>query len=90
MPNTKSAKKAMRSSIKKNIMNTARKWKIKNSLKELRKVMVSNANQYQSSLSKVFSQLDKAVKSNLIHKNKANRKKSRLALMVAKALKTEK
>jgi small subunit ribosomal protein S20 len=90
MPNTKSAKKAMRSSIKKNIVNTARKWKIKNSLKELRKVMITNAAQYQSSLSKVFSQLDKAVKSNLIHKNKANRKKSRLALMVAKALKTEK
>jgi small subunit ribosomal protein S20 len=90
MPNTKSAKKAMRSSIRKNVFNTARKWKIKNSLKELRKVMVSNVTEYQSSLSKVFSQLDKAVKSNLIHKNKANRKKSRLALMVAKALKVEK
>jgi small subunit ribosomal protein S20 len=86
MPNTSSAKKAMRSSARKNVFNTARKWKIKNSLKELRKVVATNVSEFQPTLSKVFSQLDKAVKSNLIHKNKANRKKSRLAKMVDKAL----
>lgn len=86
MPNTKSAKKAQRSSLRKNEINTARKWKIKNALKDLRKILVTNKDAYLPALSNTFSQLDKAAKSNLIHKNKANRKKSRLAKMVAKVL----
>ena len=87
MPNTKSAKKAMRSSLRKKEYNDARKWKIKNSLKTLRKVMTTAPAEYMSPLSDAFSQLDKAVKTGLIHKNKANRKKSRLAKMVDKTLK---
>jgi small subunit ribosomal protein S20 len=86
MPNTKSAKKAMRSSAKKYIQNTARKWKIKNALKDFRKVLATEPSNYLPSLSKVFSALDKAVKTNLVHKNKANRKKSRLAKLADKVL----
>lgn len=86
MPNTKSAKKALRVSIRKNIINTARKWKIKNSLKDLRKCLATNPSEYQTTLSSAFSNLDKAVKTGLIHRNKADRKKSRLSAMVAKIL----
>lgn len=86
MPNTKSAKKALRVTTRKTLINTARKWKIKNSLKELRKCLATNPNEYQVTLSKVFSNLDKAAKTNVIHKNKANRKKSRLSAMVKKAI----
>jgi small subunit ribosomal protein S20 len=86
MPNTKAAKKAMRVSQRRNEINTARKWKIKNSLKDLRKCLATNPETYQVTLSRVFSSLDKAVKSNIIHRNKANRKKSRLAHLVARTI----
>jgi small subunit ribosomal protein S20 len=86
MPNTKSAKKALRASTRKREFNVVRKFKIKNSLKELRKALTTNPEEYQKSLSKVFSSLDKAVKSNLLHKNTAARKKSRMSLLVAKTL----
>jgi small subunit ribosomal protein S20 len=86
MPNTKSAKKAMRSSLRKRDMNLVKKSAIKNSLKDLRKVLSENPANHTEVLSKVYSSLDKAVKTNFIHKNKANRKKSRVAAMVARAL----
>ena len=86
MPNTSSAKKAMRSSARKYEQNTARKWKIKNALKDFRKVMATDPANYLPTLSKVFSAFDKAVKTNLVHRNKADRKKSRLAKMVDKIL----
>lgn len=69
----------MRSSIRKNVVNTARKFKIKNALKDLRKSAEVNAKDVQTKLSVAFSHLDKAVKSNLIPKGRADRKKSRLA-----------
>lgn len=89
MPNTKSAKKAMRSSLKKQEYNTEKKFKIKNSLKELRKSIANKAENTQTSLAKVYSALDKAVKTKLIHKNKADRKKSRIAKMLAKAVEVQ-
>lgn len=89
MPNTQSAKKALRASTRKRQYNLVSKYKIKNSLKEFRKVIEIDPQNYQATLSKAFSALDKAVKSNLIHRNKANRKKSRLSLRLAKVLKGE-
>lgn len=88
MPNTKSAKKALRSSTKKKEYNFLRKIKIKNALKEFRKAIQTNPSEYKNSLSKAFSALDKAVKTNLIPKNRADRKKSRLSAQVDKALGT--
>jgi len=85
MPNTKSAKKALRSSLKKREFNLEKKFKIKNSLKELRKSITNKAEDHQITLAKVYSALDKAVKTKFIHKNKADRKKSRIAKMLAKA-----
>ncbi len=86
MPNTKSAKKAMRSSEKKRDFNLIRKFKIKNSLKELRKAISNNSQDLQQNLSRVFSSIDKAVKGNLLHKNTAARKKSRVVAMIKKTM----
>jgi small subunit ribosomal protein S20 len=86
MPNTSSAKKALRGSKKKQTFNNSKKYKIKQSLKELRKVLANKPSSYKTTLSKVFSSLDKAVKTNLIPKGRADRKKSRLSSMVEKAL----
>jgi small subunit ribosomal protein S20 len=90
MPNTSSAKKALRNATKKKEFNLAKKQKIKNALKELRRVLSTNPSEYQATLSKSFSALDKAVKTNLLKKNTADRKKSRLAKLVDKVLKGEK
>ena len=86
MPNTKSAKKALRSATRKQRFNALRRTKIKTALKEFRRALATKPKDFQATLSKSFSALDKAVKTNLIKKNAADRKKSRLAKMVAKAL----
>jgi ribosomal protein S20 len=85
MPNTSSAKKALRGSLKKKGFNLITKAKIKNALKDFRKVLTTSPAEYQTTLSKAFSALDKAVKSNFIPKGRADRKKARLAAQAAKA-----
>jgi small subunit ribosomal protein S20 len=86
MPNTKSAKKALRSSLKKKEYNIVTKFKIKNALKTLRKGLKTNPADYQTNLSQTFSAIDKAVKTNLLHKNTAARKKSRLVAMIRRTI----
>jgi small subunit ribosomal protein S20 len=83
MPNTASAKKALRSSLRKREFNNLKKAKIKQAYKSFRKNLVVGAQEATSSLSQVFSALDKAVKSNFITKAKAARRKSRAAKKVA-------
>lgn len=86
MPNTSAAKKALRNSRRKELLNKSRKHNIRQALKDLRKVLVQNPKNYQESLSKVFSTLDKAVKTNVIPKARANRKKARTNAIVKQAL----
>jgi small subunit ribosomal protein S20 len=78
MPNTKSAKKALRSSLRKRQYNLFRKVAVKRALKDYRKSLSETQEKSEEALSKVFSVLDKAVKRNVIQKNNADRKKSRL------------
>jgi small subunit ribosomal protein S20 len=86
MPNTKSAKKALRSSAKKREYNIVTKFKIKNALKTLRKGLKTEPTDFQDNLSKTFSAIDKAVKTNLLHRNTAARKKSRLVAMIRRTI----
>jgi ribosomal protein S20 len=85
MPNTSSAKKALRGSIKKQEVNSTRRNKLKNALKSFRQTLSTSPKDIQATFSNAFSALDKAVKSNLIPKGRANRKKARLAAQVSKA-----
>jgi small subunit ribosomal protein S20 len=73
MPIIKSAKKKMR----KDKTRTSHNKRIENNLKQLVKTMRRNPS--ADSLTPVFSSLDKAVKTKLIHANKAARLKSRLS-----------
>jgi small subunit ribosomal protein S20 len=84
MPNTASAKKALRSSTRKRVYNNLKKVKIKSAYKSLRKNLAAKPEESQKSLSAVFSALDKAVKSNFITKQKAARRKSRVTKMFKK------
>lgn len=80
MPIIKSAKKALRSSAKKRARNEKFKVELKAAIK---KADAKN-------LDATYSKIDKAVKKNLIHKNKAARLKSRLAKKLSQAKPTTK
>ena len=86
MANTKSAKKAVRSSEKKRVFNVVKENKIKESVKTFKKAVSAGSKDIESSLSKVFSTIDKAVKTKFINKQTAARKKSRLVSMMRKSI----
>ena len=84
MPNTKSAERRMRNSVRKKLHNRSIKSRLKtierayaDALKTGKKEDATTA--YRN-LSSAF---DKAAKSGVVHKAKANRKKSRLAARLA-------
>jgi ribosomal protein S20 len=85
MPNTAAAKKALRASRRKRVVNLQKKKKIIDSQRDLRKAIKNNEGNLQEQLAKAFSALDKAAKSNFIPKQRAKRKKSRLAKMLVKS-----
>ena len=68
----------MRKDAKRTAHNTEKKNELKGLLKNMRREPSSDK------LTKVYSSLDKAVKTNLIHANKAARLKSRLSSLIAK------
>jgi small subunit ribosomal protein S20 len=88
MPNTSSAKKALRQSARRRTRNTSLKNRYKKSVKEFRGLVVDkNIGDAQAKLTSVFQILDKAAKNNVIKKNKANRLKSRAAHLIARSTK---
>ena len=85
MPITSSAKKAVKNSRNKAVFNARRKKTMKSSIKELKDLIsLKKGKESQAFLSKVYQALDKAVKTGLIKKNHAARKKSRLAKAIKK------
>lgn len=78
MPVLESSKKALRSSRRKALFNAIVRKRYKEALKKARK------NPTPENIKKAYSALDKAAKTNVIHKNKASRLKSRLAKLAAK------
>lgn len=85
MPITKSAKKALRQSNKKRVSNLRYLNRIKALLKEIKKLSaLKQVKEARELLPKYYKALDKAAKENVIKKNAASRKKSRIALMVNK------
>lgn len=76
MPVTRTATRALRKSLRKQTVNVRRKKTMKTAVKSLIKTpSVKN-------LSEAYSQIDKAVKNNLVQKNKAARMKSSLSSQV--------
>ena len=86
MPITKSAKKALRGSQRKQVFNLKRKETMKTAVKEVKKLLTdSKPKEAKSALSKAYQAIDKAVKRGVIKKNTAARKKSRLSAQIKKA-----
>lgn len=80
MPIKKSAKKAFRQSLKRRARNLAYKRKIKNLTKDIKRlVSEKKIKEAKSLLPQIYKILDKAAKIEVIKKNTAARKKSRIA-----------
>ncbi len=84
---TSSAKKAHRASLKKHVFNVRRKRVLTDSVKTVKKLMVTDTKAANLSLAEAYKAIDKAAKTGVIKKNTADRKKSRLALAIARAAK---
>ncbi len=80
MPITQSAKKALRGSMKKKMVNDRRKKNMKDTIKSVEK-LVKDKKQSEAKelLSNAYSAIDKAAKSGILKKNTASRKKARLS-----------
>lgn len=80
---TKAAKKAIRVSERKRVFNVRRKRTMKEAIKSVLDVVKTDKKTAESNLSAAYKAIDKAVKRNIITKNTAARRKSRLARAVA-------
>jgi small subunit ribosomal protein S20 len=78
MPILKNAKKALRASKKKTLVNRNVKARMKTMMDHVKKEATLE------NLSKAFSAIDKAKKKNIIHKNKAAHLKSGLSTLLGK------
>jgi small subunit ribosomal protein S20 len=93
MANTKSAEKSARQSDKRHVRNTGVITAIKSRQKKLRAVISSgDTAAAKVEFDALSSALDKAAKRGIIHRNVANRRKSRLnkAVITAKTAKASK
>jgi small subunit ribosomal protein S20 len=85
MPNTQSAKKALRKSSKRRLLNRSQRSSLRTEIKKFRVLAAgTDAEAAQTAFRKVVKHLDQAAAKNLIHKNAAARTKSRLARLLAK------
>lgn len=79
MPIIKSAKKRVRVAHKAATRNVKTKRAVKSAVKAFQSVVSGGGKKTTEAQSKAQSELDKAVKKGVIHKNKAARKKKQLA-----------
>jgi small subunit ribosomal protein S20 len=84
LPNIKSAIKRVKVNEKKNLRNRIVKTKVKTAIKKFDAELANNPANAGAQYSVTTSAIDKAASKGIIHKNTANRKKSRLAKQMAK------
>ena len=79
MPNIKSAIKRVEVARSKTLKNTARKSALKTAIKKCSEVIEKKDGSASSVLSATTKTIDKAAAKNILHKNTAARRKSKLA-----------
>ncbi len=85
MPITRSAKKAHRQSLRRQVFNARRKTKAASAVKAFKKLVATGDKKgAQALMSQVQKSLDKAVKGGAMNKNTVARKKSRLSKLLKK------
>ncbi|MFA5276559.1 MAG: 30S ribosomal protein S20 [Candidatus Omnitrophota bacterium] len=86
MPRRRTSLKRNRQNLKKHLRNLRVKQQLKKTLKSLQDLLnAKNLAEAKKMLTKVFSQLDKAAKKNIIHPKTASRRKSRLTKRLNKS-----
>ncbi len=85
MPITKSAIKRVRSDGRKHLRNQTVRSELKTLFKKVTALVTQDTAQAKEEAKLFVSKLDKAARKNIISKEKANRKKSRLAALLKKA-----
>ncbi|AKH32681.1 30S ribosomal protein S20 [candidate division SR1 bacterium Aalborg_AAW-1] len=85
MPITSSAKKAMRQSNKKRLVNKKFKDDLKISLNIFNKKVAKKEALSQEDVNTVYARIDKALKKGILHKNTAARRKALVAKTFNKA-----
>ena len=87
MPNSISAKKSHRQSLKRRARNRGQRSALRTSVKRVREAVADGETEQAAALlTAATRKLDQAAAKNLIHANKAARTKSRLAKLVNKAV----
>ncbi len=85
MPNIKSAKKRVLVIRKKTLINQMHKTALKTAVKKFEAAVEANDKENVNALyNNAVKKLDQAVKQGILHKNNVARKKSQLALKLAK------
>ena len=85
MPNIKSAKKRVKVIAKKTLINQQHKTALKTAIKKFDTAVESgNVDEAKVLFNNAVKKLDQGVKQGILHKNNAARKKSQLALKLAK------
>ena len=85
MPNIKSAKKRVRVTEKKTLINLSHRTALKTAIKKFETaVREGDKENVQALFNDAVKKLDKGVSQGILHKNNAARKKSQLALKLAK------
>ena len=85
MPRRRTSLKSTRVSKRKHTRNLKVKVNLKGTIKKFQELIVKKDTGAKAFISKVFSQLDKAAKKNIIHPATANRRKSRLMRKLRKS-----
>jgi small subunit ribosomal protein S20 len=86
MPNHKSAEKRVRQSERRRVNNRGNRAKLRTSIKKLRSTLSGNdKTQASALLPQTISEIDKAVRKGVLHRNAAARHKSRLTARVNQA-----
>ena len=85
MPRRRTSLKSNRVNKRKHTRNLKVKGQLKKTIKQFQELLTKeNVSEAKTFISKVFSQLDKAAKKNIIHPATANRRKSRLMRRLSK------
>lgn len=85
MANTSSAKKATRKIARRTIVNKARRTQMRNSLRSVEEAITSGDRDAAiKAMARAEPELMRAAQRNIVHKNQASRKVSRLSQRIAK------
>lgn len=81
MPISASAKKSLRVSLRKRVINDARRKTMREAVKSVTKTAKTDVKEAKKKLADAYQAIDKAVKRGVMNKNMASRKKSMLSRM---------